>query len=151
MQHVWEKERCIQGLVRKPEGNSPLERPRCRWDYNIKMDLQEMEWEDMEQIDLDQDRLRALVNAVSNIFVPQHTGNFLTSLGLVSFSRKSLLHRVSLLTLGGISCLHPQGRIMSIKGQAIQEDCLTFNMGQRGSPETSVVNYHSALRIVPQE
>jgi len=43
-----EKERCIQGLVRKPEGNSPLGRPRCRWDYNIKMDLQEMEWEDME-------------------------------------------------------------------------------------------------------
>ena len=28
-------------LVRKPEGQSPLGRPRRRWDDNIKMDLQE--------------------------------------------------------------------------------------------------------------
>jgi hypothetical protein len=26
-------------LVGKPEGKRPLERPRCRWVYNIKMDL----------------------------------------------------------------------------------------------------------------
>jgi hypothetical protein len=31
-----------------PEEKSPLEKPRCRWEYNIKMDLQEMGWEDME-------------------------------------------------------------------------------------------------------
>jgi len=30
-------------LVGKPEGNRPLERPRHRWEDNIKMDLQEME------------------------------------------------------------------------------------------------------------
>ena len=29
-------------LVRKPEGKRPLERPRCRWEVNIKMDLQEV-------------------------------------------------------------------------------------------------------------
>jgi hypothetical protein len=29
-------------LVGKPEGKIPLGRPRCRWEYNIKMDLQEV-------------------------------------------------------------------------------------------------------------
>jgi hypothetical protein len=29
-------------LVGKPEGKKPLGRPRCRWKYNIKMDLQEV-------------------------------------------------------------------------------------------------------------
>jgi len=28
-------------LVRKPEAKRPLGRPRCRWEYNIKMDLRE--------------------------------------------------------------------------------------------------------------
>jgi hypothetical protein len=35
------QERCIQGLVGKTEGKRPLRRPRCRWDNNIKMDIQE--------------------------------------------------------------------------------------------------------------
>jgi hypothetical protein len=30
--------------VEKPEGRRPLGRPRCRWDYNIKTDLQEVGW-----------------------------------------------------------------------------------------------------------
>jgi len=29
-------------LVGKPEGKKPLGRPRCRWEDNIKMDLQEV-------------------------------------------------------------------------------------------------------------
>jgi hypothetical protein len=29
-------------LVAKPEGKRPLGRPRCRWEDNIKMDLQEL-------------------------------------------------------------------------------------------------------------
>jgi hypothetical protein len=29
-------------LVEKPEGKRPLVRPMCRWESNIKMDLQEM-------------------------------------------------------------------------------------------------------------
>jgi hypothetical protein len=36
------EERCIQVLVVKPEGKIPLGRPRCRWEDNIKMDLQEV-------------------------------------------------------------------------------------------------------------
>jgi hypothetical protein len=29
-------------LVGKPEGKRPLGRPRCRWEGNVKMDLQEV-------------------------------------------------------------------------------------------------------------
>ena len=29
-------------IVGKPEGKRPLGRPRCRWEDNIKMDLQEV-------------------------------------------------------------------------------------------------------------
>ena len=59
-------------LVGKPEGKRPLERPRRRWDDNIKMDLHEvgcgfMDWIDLAQ---DRDRWRALVNAVMNLRVP---------------------------------------------------------------------------------
>ena len=31
-------------LVGKPDGKKPLGRPRRRWEDNIKMDLQEVEW-----------------------------------------------------------------------------------------------------------
>jgi len=32
-------------LVWRPEGTRPLGRPRCTWEDNIKMDLQEVRWE----------------------------------------------------------------------------------------------------------
>jgi hypothetical protein len=38
------EKRCIQGLVGKHEGKSLLERPRCMWEDNIKMDLHEVGW-----------------------------------------------------------------------------------------------------------
>jgi hypothetical protein len=59
-------------LVGKPEGKRPLGRPRCRWEDNIKMDLQEVECGDMDWIGLaqDRDRWRALVNVVTNVQVP---------------------------------------------------------------------------------
>jgi len=43
-------------LVGKPEGKRPLGRPRCRWDDNIKMDLQEVGCGGMDWIELAQDR-----------------------------------------------------------------------------------------------
>jgi hypothetical protein len=58
--------------VGKPEGKRPLGRHRCRWEDNIKMDLQEVEFWDMDWIGLAQDgeRWRALVNAVMKFRVP---------------------------------------------------------------------------------
>jgi hypothetical protein len=59
-------------LVGKPEGKRPLERPRRRWEDNIKMDLQVMGCGGMDWIELAQDRDRwwVLVNAVMNLQVP---------------------------------------------------------------------------------
>jgi hypothetical protein len=37
-----EKRNLYNLLVRKPEGKRPIERPRCRWIDNIKMDLLEI-------------------------------------------------------------------------------------------------------------
>jgi len=58
-------------LVGKPEGKIPLGRPRCRWEDNIKVDLQEVGggggWMELAQ---DRDRWRALVNTVMNFQVP---------------------------------------------------------------------------------
>jgi hypothetical protein len=59
-------------LVEKPEGNRPLGRPRCRWVDNIRMDIGEMGWGDVDWTGLDKDgnRWRALVNLVLNLRVP---------------------------------------------------------------------------------
>ena len=59
-------------LMGKPEGKSPIGRPRRRWEDNIKIDLQEVGCGGIDWIDLaqDRDRRRALVNAVINFRVP---------------------------------------------------------------------------------
>jgi len=60
-------------LVGKPEGKIPLGRRRCRWEDNIKMDLQEVggvcgSWMELVQ---HRDRWRALVSTVMNLRVPK--------------------------------------------------------------------------------
>jgi hypothetical protein len=55
--------------VGKPEGKRPLGRPRRRWVDNIRMDLGEAGWGDVDWIGLakDRNRWRALVNSVLNL------------------------------------------------------------------------------------
>jgi hypothetical protein len=70
--NVGRKRNVHRLLVGKPEGKRPLGRPRCRWIYNIKMDLLEMglsvvDWNGLAQ---DRYRWRALVNSVMNLRVP---------------------------------------------------------------------------------
>jgi hypothetical protein len=50
--------------VGKPEGKRPLGRPRRRWVDNIRMDLGEVGWGDVDWIGV------ALVNLVFNLRVP---------------------------------------------------------------------------------
>jgi hypothetical protein len=59
-------------LVGKPEGKKPLGRPRCKWDDNIKANLQEVGCGGIDWIELAQDRngCRTLVNAVINFRIP---------------------------------------------------------------------------------
>jgi len=44
--------------ITQPEGQRPLGRPRRRWEYNIKMDLQEVGFEGVDWIDVAQDKER---------------------------------------------------------------------------------------------
>ena len=59
-------------LVGKPEIKWPLERPRSRWEDNIKMDLQEVGVRGFGLIELiqDTDRWRTPVNAAMNLRFP---------------------------------------------------------------------------------
>jgi hypothetical protein len=59
-------------LVGNPEGKRPLGRTKCRWVDNVKMDLGETGWGDVDLIGLPQDRdqWRALVNVVMNHWAP---------------------------------------------------------------------------------
>jgi hypothetical protein len=67
-----EKRNAYRLLVGKPEGKRPLRRPRRRWVDNIRMDLWEVGWADVDWIGLAEDRnvWRALVNSVLNLRVP---------------------------------------------------------------------------------
>jgi hypothetical protein len=69
-------------LEGRPEEKRPLERPRRRWEDNIKMYLQEVgwgAWTGLSWLRIGRDRWRALVNAIMNLRVPQNAGTFLTS------------------------------------------------------------------------
>jgi hypothetical protein len=65
MREKWKAYRLLMG---KPEVKTPLGRPRRRWVDNIRMDLGEVRWGNVDWIDLakDRNRWRALVNSVMN-------------------------------------------------------------------------------------
>jgi ribosome biogenesis protein Nip4 len=59
-------------LVGRSEARRPLGRPKRRWEDNIKIELREIGFGDVNWIHLaeDRDRWRALVNKVMNLQVP---------------------------------------------------------------------------------
>jgi hypothetical protein len=67
-----ERRNAYRILVGKTEGRIPLGRPRRRWMNNNKMNLREVGWDDIDCIDLAQDRDQwwALLNTVMNLWVP---------------------------------------------------------------------------------
>jgi hypothetical protein len=71
-----EKRNVYRLLVGKTERKSPLGKPRRRWVDNIKMDLLEVGWGDVDWVGLakDRNRWRALVNSVLNLRVPWNAG-----------------------------------------------------------------------------
>jgi hypothetical protein len=89
-----ERRNAYRILVGKPEGERSLGRPICRWVDNIRMDLRETGGDDMDCIDLAQDRdqWRALMNTVMNLRVPLNTGKFLSGCTIGRFSRRAQLH-----------------------------------------------------------
>jgi hypothetical protein len=76
-----EKRNAYRLLVGKPEGRRPLGRPRCRWLDNIRMNLVEVGWGDVDWIGLAQyrDRWTALVNSVLNLWCHKMLGNYRVS------------------------------------------------------------------------
>jgi hypothetical protein len=60
------------GLVGRPEGKRSLERPECKWEDNIKMDLRERGIDEVNWIRLAEDRVKLLapVNTVMNLWFP---------------------------------------------------------------------------------
>jgi hypothetical protein len=73
-----EKRNAYRLLKGKPEGKRPLGRPRRWWVHNIRMDIGEVGWSDVDWIGLAQDRnrWRALVNSVLNLQDPCNAGNY---------------------------------------------------------------------------
>jgi hypothetical protein len=67
-----EKRKAYRLLLGKPEGKRPLGRPRLNWVGDIRMDLGEVGWGDVDWIGLakDRNRWRAVVNSVLNLRVP---------------------------------------------------------------------------------
>jgi hypothetical protein len=94
----WEKMNVYSSLlVGKPEGKRPLGRPRCRWVDNIRIDLVEVGWGDVDWIGLaqDRDRWRAHVNLVLNLRVPQNAGKLSSVQTTRQLSSSAQLHGVS--------------------------------------------------------
>jgi hypothetical protein len=94
---VGEKRNAYRLLLGKPDGKRPLGRPRRRWLNNIKMDLGEVGWVDVDWICLSKDRSRwrALVNSVLNLRVPRNAGTLSSGLATDGFSSSAQLHTVS--------------------------------------------------------
>jgi hypothetical protein len=92
-----EKRDAYRLLIGKLEGKSPLGIPRRRWVDNIRIDLVDVGWGDVDWIGLaqDRDRWRALVNSVLNLGVTYNAGKLSSVLTTGGLSSGAQLHGVS--------------------------------------------------------
>ena len=72
-----EKKNACRVLVGKPEEKGSLKRSGCTWEGNIKVDLNEIGWEDVGLTDLTQirDKRQAAMNSVLNLLVTQRANS----------------------------------------------------------------------------
>jgi hypothetical protein len=68
--HMGERRGAYRIFVGRPEGGRPLGRPRHRWEDNIKVDLQEVGWGDMDGVGLaeNRDSWWTVVNVITNLW-----------------------------------------------------------------------------------
>jgi hypothetical protein len=86
-----EEKNSYRSSVKKPGDGRPIVRPKHRWEGNIKIGVKVgiIGWEVVGWCPAeDTGRWGALANTVMNLQVPLNGGNFLTSCGTISFSRK---------------------------------------------------------------
>jgi hypothetical protein len=78
--HTGDRRRAYIIFVGRIDGKKTLRRPRIKWDDNIKMNVQDLEWRRMGWNNLSHDRVRwrRLVNAVMDIRASYDMRNFLT-------------------------------------------------------------------------
>jgi hypothetical protein len=116
-----EKSNVYRLLVGKPDGKRPLEIPRRRWVDNIRMDLGEVGWGNVDWIGLAQDRnrWRVLVNSVMNFGFHKMLGNYRVASQLVA-------SRVVLSSIELVNWLHII-RTEEIIHVTIYADCKMLN------------------------
>jgi hypothetical protein len=102
----WEKMNAYRLLVGNPEGKRPLGRPRQRW-VEIRMDLGEVGWGDVDWIGLaqDRDKWRATVNVVMNLQVPLNAGKLSSGFTTGGLLSSAPLHRVSHVMYNNMPCM----------------------------------------------
>jgi hypothetical protein len=72
-----ERRGAYRVLVGIPEGKRPLGRPRCKWEDDIKMDLQEMRRGSMDWIELTQGQVAGTCHCGNEPSVSIKCGKFL--------------------------------------------------------------------------
>jgi hypothetical protein len=69
---IGEKRKACRIFLGKLKGRRPLEKPRSRWEDNMKMYLRDIRWGSMDSIRLssNRDHWRGLVNTIMNVQCP---------------------------------------------------------------------------------
>ena len=128
-----EKKNASRVLVGKPEEKSSLKRSGCTWEGNIKVDINEIGWEDVDWTDLTQmrDKRQAAVNSVLNLWVTQCANNCWLADELSTFqeqfcSRELVGGSVGLIILHRLVCYMPSRHRGEVAGGGIPLPPLDF-------------------------